>query len=76
MLLGNTKNSVQGTWSTSSIREKWPIIIAYLGNVIDTVKQEMRLPEDKLHWLLSTLQEWDITRKCWSLNFAWHRLLY
>ena len=33
-------------------------VIVFLGVVIDTIKQEMRLPEDKLKRLLATLQEW------------------
>ena len=39
-------------------------VIVFLGIVIDTVKQEMRLPEDKLQRLLSTLQEWEDKKDC------------
>jgi len=68
MLLGNTKDNVQDTWSTSSIRKKdgpTPVIV-FLGIVIDTVKQEMRLPEDKPQRLLSTLQEWEDKKRLFS----------
>ena len=39
-------------------------VIVFLGIVIDTIKQEMRLPEDKPQWLLATLQEWEDKTDC------------
>jgi len=49
--------------SIGKTRGPTPVII-FLGIVIDTIKQEVRLPEDKLQWLLSSLQEWEDKKDC------------
>ena len=38
--------------------------IVFLGIIIDTVRQELRLPEDKLYRLLETVTEWKVRKVC------------
>ena len=38
--------------------------IVFLGIVIDTVKQELRLPEEKLKRLQASLKEWEKRKSC------------
>ena len=39
-------------------------VIVFLGIMIDTLKQELRLPEDKLTRLLETVTEWGRKKTC------------
>ena len=39
-------------------------VIVFLGIIIDTSRQELRLPDDKLRRLLSTLDEWERRKAC------------
>ena len=38
--------------------------ITFLGITIDTIKQELRLPEEKLRRLLETLSQWERRKSC------------
>ena len=38
--------------------------IKFLGIIIDTVKQELRLPRDKLDRLLAGIQQWQARKSC------------
>ena len=38
--------------------------IEFLGIVIDTVKQELQLPKDKLHRLIDTVRQWESRKSC------------
>ena len=38
--------------------------ITFLGITIDTIKQELRLPEEKLRRLLETLSQWEQRKSC------------
>ena len=39
-------------------------VIVFLGIIIDTTRQELRLPEDKLRRLLETVMEWNDRKVC------------
>ena len=45
-------------------------VIVFLGIIIDTIKQELRLPEDKLKRLLELVQQWLGRKSCtrWDLE--------
>ena len=40
-------------------------IITFLGIIIDTMKQELRLPRDKLKRLIETVSEWASSKRKW-----------
>ena len=39
--------------------------ITFLGITIDTMKQELRLPHNKLEWLIETVSEWASSKRKW-----------
>ncbi len=39
-------------------------VIIFLGIIIDTIKQELRLPENKLQRLLDTIRQWEHKKSC------------
>jgi hypothetical protein len=45
-------------------REGPSAVIVFLGIIIDTLKGELRLPEEKLQRLISLLEEWGDRRSC------------